>query len=113
MDLMFTTDLVISKGDIQLVTGANETGQRVQDRLETFKGEWFLDLSYGPDYRNNVFVKNPRLNIVGALLKAEILKSAPNAQFSSFDASLGSDRKLTIDYELSTIDGTISATVTP
>lgn len=108
MDLKFDNDLVIEKGDLVLVSGAKETGQRVRDRLLTFRNEWFLDLDYGPNYLRDVMIKNPRLNIVAAILKQEILKSAPNAEFTTFDASINSSRELSINYELSTIDGPLS-----
>lgn len=112
MDLKFDNDLVIQKGDLVLVSGANASAQRIRDRLLTFRGEWFLDLDYGPNYLRDVMIKNPRLNIVAAILKQQILKSEPGAEFISFDASINASRKLSLSYELSTLNGTVSSEVT-
>ena len=109
MDLKYNTDLVITNGDLETVDDVDEAGQRIADRLKTFKGEWFLDLSFGPDYRNNVLVKNPRTAIIAAILKREILKSADGTILdftSTFD-----NRKLNIAYTLKTTDGAITSEI--
>ena len=110
MDLKYTNDLLISNGDLEIVDGAYEVGQQIEDRLKTFKGEWFLDLSFGPDYRKDILLKNPRLSIIAAVLKREILKSA-DVTFKEFETSF-SDRKLTISYALKTTDGSITSEIT-
>lgn len=110
MDLKFDNDLVIENGDIQTVSGADEIGQRIRDRLLTFKGEWFLDLSYGPDYRADILVKNPSINVVTAVLKKEILKSA-DGKFTDFSAEFV-NRKLTISFDLQTSNGTVTEEIT-
>lgn len=110
MDLKFGNDLAILNGDIETVTGIDEIGQSIRDRLLTFKGEWFLDLSYGPDYRQDILLKNPSLNVVTAILKNEILKST-DGKFTDFSASFV-NRKLTISFELQTENGTITEAIT-
>lgn len=110
MDLKFDNDIVIEGGDLQVVTGSNETAQHIRDRLMTFKGEWFLDLSYGPDYRADILTKNPSINVVNAVLKKEILKSA-DGQITRFDAEF-INRKLTISYDLQTSNGEITEELT-
>lgn len=111
MDLKYVNDLVVTNGDLTLVDGIDETAQRIRDRLSTFKGEWFLDLDYGPDYRNDILIKNPRIPIISAILRAEILKSA-TGKFTRFDSDLSSDRKLTITYDLNTSEGSVSDEIT-
>lgn len=103
-------DLVLENGDFATVEEPQAGAQRIRDRLLTFQGEWFLDLLFGPDYRGNVLIKNPRLDIVNAIIKDEILKSQ-DGTFLDFSASISSDRHLTISYELDTTTGTISDTV--
>ncbi len=109
MDFKYSNDLVITNGDLEMVTGAEEAGQRIEDRLKTFKGEWFLDLSFGPDYRNDILVKNPRLSIIAAVLKREILKSA-DGTITDFDSTFN-DRKLNITYTMKTTDGAITSEI--
>lgn len=75
MDLEISTgtnDLVLTTGDPAILTGIAEVAQQVEHRLKTFRGEWFLDLSIGPNYRVDVFKKNPPMDLVRAILVAEI-----------------------------------------
>ena len=111
IDFKYTDDLVVEHGDIATVDEPEAGAQRIKDRLLTFLGEWFLDLSFGPAYRDNILVKNPRLDVVNAIIKDEILKSQ-DGTFNSFEASLDSSRHLTVTYELDTTSGIISGTVT-
>jgi len=110
MDLKYSNDLVITGGDLQTVSGNDEAGQRIEDRLKTFKGEWFLDLSFGPDYRKDILVKNPRLSVIAAIIKREILKSA-EVTFQDFETSF-ENRRLNIAYTLKTTDGAITSDIT-
>jgi hypothetical protein len=103
-------DRVIVNGDWATVTDADAAAQRIKDRLLTFITEWFLDLSHGVPYRDNILVKNPRLDVVNAILKTEILKSQ-DGTFTEFEITLDANRKMTVKYVLDTIFGTISDTV--
>ena len=80
-----TNDISLSSGDLVTVTGLEEAGQRIRDRLKTFITEWFLDLSYGVDYLGKILVKNPRTGIIAAHFRSEILKSA-DGQITSFSS---------------------------
>lgn len=97
-----SNDLEISNGDLVTVTGGDEAGQRIKDRLLTFRGEWFLNLSYGVDYINKIFVKNPRTSVVSSHLRSEILKSV-SGKITSFSSNIV-NRKLTVEYGV-TVDG--------
>lgn len=104
-------DLVVESGDLATVDGGDAIAQRIKDRLLTFNQEWFLDLSFGVPYYNNILIKNPRLDVVNAILKSEILKSQ-DGTFLSFSIDLDSTRKMTVSYELDTTSGIITDTVT-
>lgn len=112
-DLKFTTDLILDKGDLVLLDHDAADGQSIRDRLATFRGEWFLDLLFGPDYRNDILVKNPNLDFIDSILKAEILKSLENGgTFTDFDVSLDAARKLTISYNVNTTESELNDTIT-
>lgn len=112
MDLRWDNDIMIVNGDIAVVDEPDATGQRIKDRLRTFKGEWFLDRSFGPPYREQILVKNPRLEIIGAIIRSEIAKSA-SGTFVSFEASLNSTtRQLTVSTTLDTTFGQTQVNVT-
>lgn len=110
VDLQFTNDLTVFKGDLVLLSHDDADGQSIRDRLATFIGEWFLDLEFGPDYRADILVKNPRLDVVAAILKDEILKSVDGI-FTEFSATIDSNRLLTISFTIDTTAGVISETI--
>ena len=110
IDLKYDDDLVIENGDLAVVGETDSIRQRITDRLLTFSEEWFLDLSFGVPYYDNILVKNPRLDVVNAILKEQILKSQ-DGSFVSFAVNLDRDRKLSVEYELDTTFGVITGTV--
>jgi len=93
-----TNDISLSFGDLVTVTGLAEAGQRIKDRLKTFKNEWFLNLSYGIDYIGKILIKNPRTSVIAAHVRSEILKSA-KGEITSFSAEFD-NRELKIEYSL-------------
>ena len=111
MDLKLTNDLELENGDLLLVQDASATAQRIRHRLLTFRGEWFLDLLFGPDYLKDILIKNSRLNVVTAIIKSEILKSVDSGSFSDFSTTL-SDRNSSISYTLNLENETITEAIT-
>lgn len=111
MDLKLINDLVIENGDLVLVEGSTAAAQRIRHRLLTFRGEWFLDLVFGPTYREDILIKNPRLDVVTAVIKSEILKSA-DGDFEDFEASLDAQRHLEMRYTLNLEGETFTETIT-
>lgn len=110
-DIRFDDDLILQGGDLALVEEPDASGQRIHDRLMTFRGEWFLDLGYGTPYYNNILVKAPRIEVISAILKAEILKSA-DGEFTSFTADIDSrTRRLTVAATLKTPDGITNVSI--
>lgn len=97
-----TNDIAITSGDIVTIKGLDEAGQRIRDRLLTFKNEWFLDLSYGIDYIGKIMIKNPRTSIISAHIRSEMLKSV-SGKITSFTANI-KNRHLKIEYGL-IVDG--------
>lgn len=61
-------DWDLTGGRVTLATGAQETKQRVEGRLELFKGEWFRDQRVGMPYYQIVLVKNPDLDAIRTLI---------------------------------------------
>lgn len=111
-DIKLDDDLSVVKGDLELVTGAHAAAQRVRHRLLTFRGEWFLDLEFGPDYRDQILKKGVRLDVVSAILKAETLKSV-DGTFSDFEAETDNmTRSLSVSYTIDTAEGEVSGEVT-
>jgi len=110
-DIKFTDDISIENGDLAVVESSQAAGQRIRHRLLTFRGEWFLDLEFGPPYREQILVKNPPLDIIGAIIRSEIIKSQPG-EFMSFEASLNNaTRSLKVDATMITTEGTVDVNI--
>ena len=91
--------------------GAEDLAQRLQIRLRTFQGEWFMDNTLGIDWWGRVFGKNRSKAAVDALVQAEILKEPDALQITSYTSSITSDRKFTCSFRVRTEEGAISAPV--
>jgi hypothetical protein len=111
-DIRFDNDLVLKNGDILLVEEPDASGQRIKHRLLTFIGEYFLDLNFGTPYYDNILVKAPRIDVISAIIKAEILKSA-DGEFTEFEAAIDSRaRRLTVEATIKTTEGSTSVSIT-
>ncbi len=105
MDILIdsvTGDGSITDGDLDTVDGLDAAVQRAADVLQTFKGEWFLDLDFGVDYIKDVLKKAPNLTLVRSILAAEINKAiGDDAVLSQLEVVLvNSTRKLDVSFVL-------------
>ena len=63
----------IKEGDLALTsTTAEAVAQRIRIRLQTFRGEWFLNTRYGVPYFQRIFRKGASLDIVESILRRQI-----------------------------------------
>lgn len=99
------SDLLITNGDLILSQGSDAVRQHIMQRLRMFAGEWFLNLSEGVPYYQNILIKNPNPDVVDGLLKNVILSTPGVDELLNFeidyDASL---RKLTVDFSVRVLD---------
>jgi len=85
------TVLLDASGDVDLSTGkvvvttdvVTEYRQKMNARLNSFKGEWRYDTGRGVPYFERIFVKNPRLSDVQSVLRTTIM-SVPGTTGVSF-----------------------------
>lgn len=105
-----TNDLSIVDGSLETIKGVDEAGQRIRDRLLTFRGEWFLNLAYGVDYIGKIMVKNARTGIVAAHFRSEILKSV-TGRILEFTSTI-KDRVFNAKYKILIEDETITGEIT-
>lgn len=75
LQLDITNDLVFVNNNLTVIFGADEIRQRVRNRLLAFQGEWFLDVTLGVPYFQQILVKNPNIGNVDAYIKAEIINT--------------------------------------
>ncbi|MBU6429422.1 MAG: hypothetical protein KGR26_10455 [Cyanobacteria bacterium REEB65] len=81
-----TWDLDLSGSTLNLTDDASgdTATQAVGIRLKLILGEWFLDTRIGMDYFGTVFVKNPNLAAIEAMIQAAILDTPSIARIVNF-----------------------------
>lgn len=102
-------DLIISKGQMKLVTDGAEVVQHVRTRLQFYLSEWFLDRSAGTPYFEEIFIKPVNLANVESIFKTRILNTPEVNALTEFSMEYegGSARKLTVQFSADTIYGII------
>ena len=104
-DVLLSTTNTITTPVFTTTTSEN-LAQRLKIRLQTFKGEWFLDGTIGIDYFNQIAGKNRSKAAVDAIIQAEILKEQEVLQITAYSSVVDKvTRKITIQFTVRTIDG--------
>lgn len=106
-------------GDLSVVTNslatiddrATETGQRIASRIKTVKGEWFLDTSFGLDYRNAIWKKQISAQARDAHIQRQaLLSSGRGSKIRKYNTVLDTvNRTLTVDMDVQDLDGTTTS----
>ena len=104
-DVLLSTTATITTPTFTTSTSEN-LAQRLKNRLQTFKGEWFLDGTIGIDYFNQIAGKNRSKAAVDAIIQAEILKEQEVLQITAYSSVVDkTTRKITIQFTVRTVDG--------
>lgn len=86
--------------------------QRLEIRIKTQKGSWFLNISYGIDWFNDVFSDTATESNVDALIQAEILKEEQVESIIGFESSVDVNNRIyTCNFKVKTTDQSISETI--
>lgn len=86
--------------------------QRLDIRIKTQKGTWFLDINYGIDWLNDVFSDTSTKGSVDALIQAEILKDDLVAEIISFTSSVDNGtREYRCDFKVRLINQEVSSSI--
>jgi hypothetical protein len=70
---LLTNDLQVD-GDLSMVRGEDAIVQDLQQTLQVWLGEWFLDTTVGIPFKQDILVKNPNLDVVNG----DIVNAASN-----------------------------------
>lgn len=101
-------DIFLNINDLELTSGLEAKAQHLAQRLNTFLGEWFLDLRVGVAYFQQILIKNPNSAIVDSVLKKEILNTPGILELTSFDLDIATNRELTLSFRAITEEGEIN-----
>ncbi len=101
-------DIAIENNDIVFITSIDEVRQRLLENLNTFKGEWFLDLEMGIPYYQDISKKNIDLNVIESVFKDAILDSPGVLELLDFSLDIdNSSRQLDVNFTARASEGEI------
>lgn len=104
-------DLVIENYNLVIVEGIDRVRQHLRTRLWFFKGEWFLDTTYGVDYYGSILIKNPNLSTVASIIKSTILDTPNVNQLLEYEQDFNIvTRELNVSFKVDTTFGIIDTT---
>lgn len=109
-----TNDLVITDKDLVFTTTEQESlRQRLSIRLLTYKGEWFLNESYGIPYMQEIIgITRSKKTVDNILLNNAKLELAASDSISKFESSYGVDaRNYNLTFDVSTIEGVVKVDI--
>lgn len=97
---------------IKAIDGADKVAQQIKMTLLTFLGEWFLNITFGVPYLEEILIKNPKLPTVENILRFKI-KDVPDVQrIESFAMDFDRrNRTLRVDFVATTQLGPIKDSI--
>lgn len=101
-------DIKIVNGNVLMVDGKDAILQHVLQRLKTFREEWFLDITVGVPYLQQILVKNPNLSHVDGLLQDEIMGTPGVVGLLAYSSEVNTAlRQLSVSFKAQTTDGIV------
>jgi hypothetical protein len=114
LEIDTTGDIRVEGGNVFLLTGIDATRQNLENRLKTFKGEWFLDPDLGLPFFDDIKKKNPDVSILNAIFTAAILETPGVVSIEKLTFEINSAaRELYVNFAAITTEGeTITESIT-
>jgi len=113
-------DLLILNNDLVLTLDANPSGtnniiQDIMQRLSMYAGEWFMDVTQGVPYFQQILVKNPNQSTIDAIFGNIIMGTPGVIQLLSYSFSPNFlERVLSVTFSVMTTTGKVNySTVIP
>lgn len=106
-------DLAYSNiGQFTQITGQYLVAQRLKCRFGSVLGDWVYDSTWGIDYINQIFVKNPNFSKVRAILIEEVVNCPGVRLVKQFDLEYDQvTSKLYLTLEVLTDEGVVISAV--
>lgn len=104
-----TWDLQITNGDLVLIEDKEALSQYLRQRLQTFLGEWFLNVEEGIPYFQEVMSKGTGLEAISSIFKKAILETAGVQGLESFEIDFDPvNRTLELEFAAQSVAGVIN-----
>lgn len=101
-----THDLYLANNDLQLVLNSDQVVQNIKIRLQFFKNEWFLDITPGVPFFEDIFVKNPNIPNIDSIIKAHIVDTPEVEELLEYNSEFdNSTRQYTVDFKVRSVYG--------
>jgi hypothetical protein len=102
-------DIIVENGSFKLVENGEQVAQNVKTRLQLYLGEWFLDITEGTPWFQQIFIRPTNLTNIESILKTRITNTPEVLRLNSFsmDYEGGSSRNLSVSFSAETIYGTL------
>ena len=95
-----TGDIDVTNNELSFIEGSEEIQQLVSQRLQTFMGEWFLDITIGLPYYQHILTKRVNPTVVNAVIVREIITTDGFKELTAFQMDYDeSTRKLEVDFD--------------
>lgn len=106
-------DYIFGEGKSEFyVNNPEAVAQAVRTRLLLFTGEWFLDLTEGMPYKEQVLGRGT-LNLYDQAIKDRILTTQGVLSIVDYASVLDQNRNLTVAVVIETIYGTVRVVTVP
>lgn len=101
-----TNDLIFEDFDFKLYDDTNQITQNLAIRLRFMLGEWFLDVTQGVPYYQEIFIKNPNQIQIESSLKQEIVNTEGVVELTKFQSNFDrTNRRYYVNFSVRTISG--------
>ncbi len=108
MDLeLINSDLYFENNNLSTITGIEETAHNIAVNMKTFRGEWYLDPTYGGGGLSDIFVKNFSLNNVETVLLNAIINTNGVLNVLEFNVEYNTNRSITVNAKIQSEEGDI------
>ncbi len=105
-------DLDLNGGDLNLIAGAEKIRQQVEILLQTFLGEWFLNVEHGIPYYEKVLIKQANRAEIEAIIRDKIRSIEGVRRIQTFSIMVNHPtRRLRADLEMTTDEGLVPVKV--
>ena len=102
-------DIFLNGNRIAVNNDAEQVAQKVKTKLLFYQGEWFLDITVGVPYFQQVFVKPALIGTIESLIKSQIINTEGVKKLTFFKSNFDrKNRKFSVSFSAETIYGTIS-----
>lgn len=102
-------DMTFGHGIADMAVEAEACAQRVKTRLLLIQEEWFMDISAGVPWLQNIMVKPGNVTLAESIIKRTILQTEDVAELRSFTMTFDRNtRRMTISATVANVYGSVA-----